>query len=89
MSNRATIDEQINDSKDGVAILVTCLVQELDRLHPGFQDSYLARLSKAYAEVREKDTDALDRLELISWTRQMLTGFSPVTGQGKPFLDDR
>jgi hypothetical protein len=28
-------------------------------------------------------------LELLSWTRSLLTGFNLITGQGKPFLAGR
>lgn len=89
MSDRGTIDEQLRDAKYGVAILVTCLVQELEAQHLGFSDHFLRRLGKAYGEVREDETPALDRLELINWTRELLTGFNQISGQGKPFLDGR
>lgn len=87
MASRGTPDDQLQDTKRGVAVLMTCLVQEIEARHPGFKDGYLARLGKAYGAVREDNTDALDRLELINWTREFLTGFSPITGQAQPFLD--
>lgn len=88
MANRGTPDERLRDAKQGVAILVTCLVQELEAMNPGFTEHYLRRLGRAYTEVREDNTPALDRLELINWTRELLTGFNQVTGQGKIFLED-
>jgi hypothetical protein len=88
MSERDTLDEQLHDSKRGVAILVACLVQEIEKYQPGFQEGYLARLGQAYEEVRH-DADPLDRLELLNWTRELLTGFNPISGQGAPFLDGR
>jgi hypothetical protein len=27
-------------------------------------------------------------LELLNWTRELLTGWNPIQGQGKPFLED-
>jgi len=86
--DRGTPNDQLQDAKLGVSILVTCLVQELEAVHPGFRDHYLRRLSRAYSEVRHNDTNALDRLELINWTREFLTGFNQITGQGKAFLDE-
>lgn len=32
--------------------------------------------------------DVRQEMELLSWTREYLTGFSQITGQGKPFLDE-
>jgi hypothetical protein len=31
----------------------------------------------------------IQAMELLSWTRELLTGFSIITGPGKPFLDVR
>ena len=88
MSDRGTIDEQIHNAKYGMSILVTCLVQELEAIHPGFTEKYEERLSRAYYAIRERETKAMDAMELISWTRELLTGFSMTTGQGKPFPQD-
>jgi hypothetical protein len=30
----------------------------------------------------------MNTLELLSWTRELLTGWSLSTGQGKPFLSE-
>ena len=40
-------------------------------------------------EIRPKWTDRSVKqdLELLSWTRELLTGWNFVTGQGKPFLE--
>jgi hypothetical protein len=40
----------------------------------------------ANAKVRN-DTDDPDALELLSWTRTMVTGFDFSGGQQRPFLD--
>lgn len=85
-NERGTIDQQIHDTKRGVAILATCIVQTLNESDPTFQDRFVDRLGLAYREVREDDTPTLDRLELINWVRELLTGWSAVSGQGKPFL---
>ncbi|TKT79992.1 hypothetical protein [Aquamicrobium sp. LC103] len=85
--DRGTIDEQIHDAKRGVAILATCIVQTLQEGDPTFQARFLKRLEDAYSATREDtDSPALDRLELIKWVKQMLTGWSDISGQGKPFL---
>lgn len=74
----------------GTAVLVTCIVQTLNETDPTFQERFLRRLGEAYAELRDNSEQGpLHELELLSWTRSMLTGFNHVTGQGAPFLDGR
>jgi hypothetical protein len=46
-------------------------------------------LTDAYYHFRDNpEGEILQELELLSWTRGLLTGFSWTRGQGKPFLDD-
>jgi hypothetical protein len=79
----------LHRAKRGVAALVACLVQTVNETDPSFQDRFLAKLSEAYREFKDKtDGDVIQELELISWTRNYLTGWSWETGQGKPFLTD-
>ena len=79
---------ELHRAKRGMAVLVTCIVQTLNESDPSFQDRFLKRLSEAYYEIRDNsEGDVRHQLELLSWTRQLLTGFSLITGQGKPFLD--
>jgi hypothetical protein len=84
--------EQLSDlhrAKRGMAALVTCVVQTLNETDPSFQERFLANVSKAYYKFRDDtDGDGTEELELLSWTREYLTGFSHLTGQGKPFLAD-
>jgi hypothetical protein len=50
----------------------------------------LDRLSEAYAEVKDNwEGDVIQELELLAWTREYLTGFSPHSGPGEPFLAGR
>jgi len=76
-------------TKRGVAILATCIVQTLDESDPTYQERFLKKMSEAYREIRDNsEIDDIPTLELISWTRSLLTGFDWSTGQGKPFLED-
>ncbi len=76
-------------AKRGVAILATCIVQTLNESDPTFQDRFLEKLSRAYDEVKDNmQGDVRQEMELLNWTREFLTGFSWVTGQGEPFLRD-
>jgi hypothetical protein len=77
----------LDRTKRAVAALVTCVVTTLNETEPSFQERFLANLDKAYCKFRD-DTgdDVIQELELLSWTRSLLTGFDHIRGQGKPFL---
>lgn len=77
----------------GTAILATCIVQTLNESDPTFQTRFLKRLSDAYQHLKDNprhgpSKDVIHELEMLSWTRELLTGFNFSTGQGKPFLKD-
>ena len=75
-------------SKRGVAVLVTCVVQTLNESDPSFQTRFLERLGRAYYELRDNsERDEVQAMELLSWTRELLTGWDNIHGQGKPFLE--
>jgi hypothetical protein len=79
----------LHRAKVGVSILTTCLVQTLNETDPTFQKRFLKKLTDAHYELRDNtDGDVQEQMELLSWTREFLTGFNPITGQGKPFLND-
>ena len=79
-------DESLKTTKNATAVMVTVLVQVLEKHMPGIEADFRERLGLAYAEIRN-DSDDLNGLELLNWTRTYLTGFSPVAGQGSPFLE--
>lgn len=78
-------------AKRGVAILATVIVQTMKESDPTFESRFLERLSRAYRELKDGDGkftgDVIQEMELLSWTRELLTGFDFINGQGKPFLD--
>jgi hypothetical protein len=83
-------DRDLQHAKHGAAILTACLVQTLNESDPSFQDRLLRRLTEAYYEVRDNsEGEVRHQLELLSWTRNLLTGWNWITGQGKPFLAGR
>lgn len=78
----------LHRAKRGVAILVSCIIQTLNESDPSFEDRFLERLARAYRELKDNsEGDVVQEMELLSWTRELLTGFSMFTGQGKPFLE--
>lgn len=78
-------EDPLDNVKKATAILVTCLVDALEKSDPAFKDRFLANLSESYAKIRN-DTDDLNALELLNWTRSMITGFDFINGQQQPFL---
>jgi hypothetical protein len=49
-----------------------------------FKDRFVENLDQSYAKIRD---DADNALELLTWTRTMVTGFDFSGGQQRPFLD--
>lgn len=74
----------------GMAALATCIVQELSKSDPTFEERFLRRLNEAYYELRDNsDYDPLIALGVLASTRSYITGFDHISGQGAPFLDGR
>jgi hypothetical protein len=74
-------------NKWGVAVLAVCLAETINEADPSFRDRFLEKLEAAYRKLRdESQNDEIQGLELINWTREALTGFSLVEGQGEPFF---
>lgn len=80
--------DDLQQTKVAVSILATCLVETLNDSDPTFKDRFLKTLTEAYYKARDNsDGDQRHTFELLSWTREHLTGFSLFTGQGEPHLD--
>ena len=80
----------LDQLKSGTAVLATCIVQTLSESDPSFQMRFLEKLEQAYAQLRDDPVRGdLNTLSLLSWTRELLTGFSFAGGQGEPFLHGR
>jgi hypothetical protein len=89
------MDDQEWNLKTGPAVLVACLVRTLQQTDPTFEERFLEILGSAYDHFKHDHEafrsdgsrrDMIGVLESISWTREMLTGWSNITGQGEPFL---
>jgi hypothetical protein len=86
MSDQTT---DLHHVKMATAALLAMLVQTLNESDGTFEARFLERLAKGYREFRDNAAgDVRHQLELLSWTRELLTGFNMVEGQGKPFLAD-
>src|SRR5690242_5644546 len=81
--------DALSHAQTGVAALIACVVQTLNESDPSFQQRFLDRLERAYLHFRDNtEGPVAQELELLSGTRQLLTGWNPIRGQGKPFLQD-
>lgn len=80
--------------KTGMAALAACIVRTLQKSDHSFEERFLADLERAYYHFRDhsyedqhgRTRDVQEILEVLSWTRELLTGWNNVTGQGEPFL---
>ena len=79
----------LHQAKRGVALLAACIVQTVNESDPSFQGRFLDRLSRIYRELKDNTSgDVMHEMELVAWTREYLTGFSIIRGQGKKLLED-
>lgn len=81
--------DDLTHAKRGTAILAACVVQTLNESDPSFEGRFLDRLARAYRELKDNtDGDVRHEMEVLAWTRELLTGFNWIEGQGKSFLED-
>lgn len=82
-------DTDLDHLKKGAAVLAACVVQTLHESDPSFETRFLERLEKAYRLLRDNTHGNVQHeMELLSWTRSLLTGFSLVDDQGRSFLSE-
>ena len=89
-------EDDLWEVKTGVATLAICIARALEKSDPDFGDRFQKNLERAFDHFRNnyghytrrdgtpRDTETV--LELLSWTREMLIGWSFSSGQGEPFL---
>lgn len=77
------VDKKTEAVMRGTAVMVTCLAQTMSKED---QERFVERLSTAYFEMRDGPHDPV-LLQMMSWTRELVTGFTWTEGQGKPFLE--
>ncbi|TGT46837.1 hypothetical protein EN812_05720 [Mesorhizobium sp. M4B.F.Ca.ET.169.01.1.1] len=84
--------DQLSDlfrAKRGVAILATCIVQTLREADPYFESRFLDRLERTYRQLRDDtNQDRNEEMELLTWTRELLTGIALGGGPGDRLEND-
>ncbi|WGM31484.1 hypothetical protein [Brevundimonas sp. NIBR11] len=79
------INPELDNTKRGIAAMITALVHTMNETDPTFQRRFLARLDQAEYSRRNSERPAeVDEMELYSWTSSFITGFDFVTGKGDP-----
>jgi hypothetical protein len=71
--------DDLHAAKSGTAALAACIVQTLNEHDPTFQKRFLGRLEKTYQQFGH-DGEFLHQVELLSWTREYLTGRHSIAG---------
>jgi hypothetical protein len=83
--------------KTGAAVLTVCVVRTLQKADPDFEGTFLENLERAYHHFRDDSAatradgsprDVQNVLEMLAWTRELLTGWNPITGQNPALLKD-
>jgi hypothetical protein len=77
-------ENELNNVKKATAILIACVVDAMSVQDVGPKDRFVMNLDRSYAKIRD-DTDDVNALELLSWTRTLVTGFDFVGGIESPF----
>lgn len=80
--------DDLHHVKRGVAVLAAVVVQTLNATDQSYQKRFLENLVRAHGELEGNTDGSLHEIELLHWTRELLTGWSFSQGQGKPFLDN-
>ena len=85
----------LHRAKRGMAVLVACVVETLNESDPSFRGRFLEKLGQGYQKLKNAEgegaewgPDVIQEMELLTWTRSLLTGFDFIRGQGEPFFED-
>ena len=70
-------------------MLTACIVRTLEQTDPAFADRFLQVLTDAQnAHVDSERKGDIQTTEILAWTRELLTGWNFISGQGNAFLKD-
>jgi hypothetical protein len=77
----------LNHTKKGAAVLAACIVQTLNESDPSFQERFLERLVRSYEQLRDSELASIHELEMLAYTRELLSGLGWGHGQNEPALN--
>ena len=85
MSDKTIRTVELDNVKKATAMMFAAIIDTLVGTDSPQAKVFDQKLDQIYHHIRD-DTDDLNALELLSWTRNMITGFSRVDGQGAPLM---
>lgn len=85
MSNKTNDGPELQNVKRATAMMFAALVDTLVGTDSPEAERFAKALDDVYHHIRN-DSEDLNALELISWTRSMITGFDRINGQQEPFM---
>lgn len=85
MSNKTNHSPEPDNVKKATAMMFAALVDTLVGTDSTEAERFVKALGQLQAHVRD-DSDDLNALELISWTKSMISGFDFVNGQQTPLM---
>lgn len=68
-------EDGLEQTKLAIAALVGCLVQTIAERDPEFKEDFDQRIKEMYGRMR--DSDHLDALAVLSWTREAIRNRGP------------
>ncbi|WIJ23937.1 hypothetical protein [Devosia sp. RR2S18] len=73
----------LHETKLGVAVLATCIIEAADETDPGFKERVLHKMGVVYQKLRDQsDGNQIEQMELLDWTRSLLSGFEDIAAPG-------
>jgi hypothetical protein len=85
MTDKTVRTPELDNVKKATAMMFAALVDTLAGTDSPQAAQFTEALSKVYAHIRDDSAD-LNALELVSWTRSMITGFDMANGQKTPLM---
>lgn len=85
MTDKTIRTPELDNVKKATAMMFAALVDVIVGTDSPQAERFAEALGKIYAHIRD-DSDDLNALELVSWTRSMITGFNMEKGQQTPLM---
>jgi hypothetical protein len=85
MTDETVRTPELDNVKRATAMMFAALVDTIVGTDSPQAKIFVANLDKCYTKIRNESGD-LNALELLSWTRSMISGFDVIEGQGTPLM---
>jgi hypothetical protein len=85
MFNKTNHGPELDNVKKATAMMFAALVDTLVGTDSIEAQSFVKALDDLYTHIRN-DSDDINALELISWTKSMISGIDRINGQQAPLM---